>query len=155
MVYTHGMRLRTRGESWALCLIGRSNAGVVGRDDHPHATSHRRQRRDSARLGPRALTPLSAGSASRNSWTRTLGAFHAARVGRSRAIPYSHHGVERETRLELATLTLARYRFNFVFGRGQKWPQNHYLPPISTGVHADRTGIHAEHTAVHADHKTA
>jgi hypothetical protein len=27
---------------------------------------------------------------------------------RSRAIPYSNHGVERETRLELATLTLAR-----------------------------------------------
>jgi hypothetical protein len=32
-------------------------------------------------------------------------------VDRSRAIPYSDHGVERETRLELATLTLARYRF--------------------------------------------
>jgi hypothetical protein len=32
----------------------------------------------------------------------------AVDVGRSRAIPYSNHGVERETRLELATLDLAR-----------------------------------------------
>jgi hypothetical protein len=28
------------------------------------------------------------------------------------AIPYSNHGVEPETRLELATLTLARYGFD-------------------------------------------
>jgi hypothetical protein len=61
-----------------------------------------------ARLGSRALTPLSAGSASRNSWTPTLGEFRAVHADRSRAIPYSNHGVERETRLELATLTLAR-----------------------------------------------
>jgi site-specific DNA recombinase len=61
---------------------------------------------------------------------------------------------ERETRLELATLTLARYRSNSVFDRGRKWPLNHYLPQISTGVHADHTGSHGDHTGVHADHKT-
>jgi hypothetical protein len=41
---------------------------------------------------------------------------------------------QRETRLELATLTLARYASNSVFRRGQIWPLSHYLPPISTGV---------------------
>jgi site-specific DNA recombinase len=61
---------------------------------------------------------------------------------------------ERETRLELATLTLARYRSHSVFGRGQGWPLNEYLPPISTGIHADHTGTHTDHTGFHADHKT-
>jgi Apea-like HEPN len=50
------------------------------------------------------------------------------------AIPYSNHGVERETRLELATLTLARWRSNFVFGRGRKRLVNDYLPPTSTPI---------------------
>ncbi len=63
-------------------------------------------------------------------------------------------GVERETRLELATLTLARYRSNSVFAGGRKWPLNDYLPPISTGIDADHTGRHIDHTAFHADHKT-
>jgi hypothetical protein len=40
---------------------------------------------------------------------------HAVDVDRSRAIPYSNHGVERETRLELATLTLATYGSNSIF----------------------------------------
>jgi hypothetical protein len=63
-------------------------------------------------------------------------------------------GNQRETRLELATLTLARYRSNSVFERGRKWPVNDYLPPISTGIHADHTRSHADPTAVHADYKT-
>jgi hypothetical protein len=80
---------------------------------------------------------------------------NAVDVGRSRAIPYStSRSGERETRLELATLTLARYRSYSVFGRGQKGPLNDYLPPISTGSHTDHTGSHADHTAIHADHKT-
>jgi hypothetical protein len=62
---------------------------------------------------------------------------------------------DRETRLGVATLTLARYRSNFVFGKGRKGPQGDYLLPISTGIHADRAGIHADHTAVHAGHKSA
>jgi hypothetical protein len=33
---------------------------------------------------------------------------YGSRLAASGAIPYSNHGVERETRLELATLTLAR-----------------------------------------------
>ena len=78
----------------------------------------------------------------------------AIQVDRSRAIPYSNHGVERETRLELATLTLARYASNSVFGRGWNWPLNEYLPSISTGLNADHTGSNAEHTRVHAGHKT-
>ena len=61
---------------------------------------------------------------------------------------------ERETRLELATLTLARYVSHSVFRRCRKWPVNDYLPPIPTGVHADHTGIHADHTVFHTDHKT-
>jgi hypothetical protein len=44
--------------------------------------------------------------------------FTRSAVDRSRAIPYSNHGVERETRLELATLTLARYVSHSVFGKG-------------------------------------
>jgi hypothetical protein len=72
---------------------------------------------------------------------------------RSRAIPYSNHGVERETRLELATLTLARYCSHSVFGMGGKWPLNEYLPPTSTGLNADRTGIDADHTGVHVGHQ--
>jgi hypothetical protein len=74
--------------------------------------------------------------------------------GRSRAISYSNHGVERETRLELATLTLARYRSNSVFAKGRRGHLNDYLLPISTGIHADQTGRHTNHTAFHADHKT-
>ena len=65
---------------------------------------------------------------------------------RSRAIPYSNHGVERETRLELATLTLARYASNSVFRRGQNRLLNDYFPPTSTGIHARHTGIHGDHT---------
>src|ERR1035437_3096400 len=60
-----------------------------------------------------------------------------------------------ETRLDLATLTLARYRSNSVFRRGRKRPLNDYLPPTSTGIHADHTGIPADHAGVNADHKTA
>jgi hypothetical protein len=75
-------------------------------------------------------------------------------MDRSRAIPHSHHGVERETRLELATLTLAKYRSNSVFGKGRKWPVNEYLPALSTGIHGDHTGIDADHMAFHAEHKT-
>jgi hypothetical protein len=44
---------------------------------------------------------------------------NAVQVDRSRAIPYSNHGVERETRLELATLTLARYASNSVFATAE------------------------------------
>src|ERR1017187_6637844 len=61
---------------------------------------------------------------------------------------------QRETRLELATLTLARYRFYSVFGSGRKWPLNDYFPPTSTGIHADHTRSHADPTAVPADHIT-
>jgi hypothetical protein len=67
---------------------------------------------------------------------------------------FEQGSLERETRLELATLTLARYASNSVFGKGRKCPLNDYLPPISTGVHADHTGRHSDHTALHADHKT-
>src|SRR5450631_4646449 len=45
--------------------------------------------------------------------------FTRSAVDRSRTIPYSNHGVGRETRLELATLTLARYRSNSVFEGGE------------------------------------
>jgi hypothetical protein len=76
---------------------------------------------------------------------------NAVDVDGSRAIPYSNHGVERETRLELATLTLARYMSNSVFGRRRKWPLNEYLPPRSMGLNGDHTGIQADHTNVHAD----
>ena len=62
--------------------------------------------------------------------------------------------LERETRLELATLTLARYVFNSVFESGRNRPLNDYLPPTSTGIHPDHTGIHADHTGVNADHRT-
>jgi hypothetical protein len=71
----------------------------------------------------------------------------------SRAIPYSDHGVERETRLELATLTLARYASNSVFSAARKRPLGEYLPPTSTGLNAGHTGIHADHTGVHSEHK--
>jgi hypothetical protein len=60
--------------------------------------------------------------------------------------------VERETRLELATLTLARYRSNSVFGRDQDRPLNDYLPPISAGIHADPTATNADRTGVHVEH---
>jgi hypothetical protein len=76
-------------------------------------------------------------------------------VDRSRAIPYSKHGVERETRLELATLTLARYASHSVFAGGRKRPLNDYFPPTSTGLNAEHTGLHADHTGVHVDHKMA
>jgi hypothetical protein len=67
--------------------------------------------------------------------------------------PLGPGGSERETRLELATRTLARYVSNSVFGGGQKCPLNEYLPPISTGIHADHTAIHGDRTGVHAGHK--
>ncbi len=57
---------------------------------------------------------------------------------------------ERETRLELATLTLARYVFNSVFARGPKPPLNEYLPPIPTGFHADPAESQSGHTAFNA-----
>jgi hypothetical protein len=91
---------------------------------------------------------------SRNSWTHTLGDSHAVQVDRSRAIPYSNHGVERETRLELATLSLARYVSHSVFGRVRNWPLNEYLPPISTGIHANHAEGHTDPTGVHADHNS-
>src|SRR5665213_715985 len=97
-----------REEGRALCLIRRSNAGVVVRDDHTQGTGHGRQARDAAGLRARSLAPLSSGSASRNSWTATCGEIQRSPDGLKPAIPYSNHGVERETRLELATLTLAR-----------------------------------------------
>ena len=78
---------------------------------------------------------------------------NAVDVDRSRAISYSNHGVERETRLELATLTLARYRSNSVFRSGRNQPINDYLPLTSTGLNAGHTGIHADHTGVHTGHK--
>lgn len=59
---------------------------------------------------------------------------------------------QRETRLGLATLTLARYCSNSVFGEGPKRRLNDYLPPISTAFYADHTGSHTDHTAFH-DHK--
>jgi hypothetical protein len=40
---------------------------------------------------------------------------------------------------------LARYVSHSVFGSGRKWPQGEYLPPISTGIHADHTRIHGNH----------
>jgi hypothetical protein len=49
---------------------------------------------------------------------------------------------------------LARYASNSVFERGQKGHLNDYLPPTSTGIHADHTGIHADHTGVNADRNT-
>jgi hypothetical protein len=49
-------------------------------------------------------------------------------VDRSRAIPYSNHGVERETRLELATLTLARSGSNSEYARTRKRPRGAYFP---------------------------
>jgi hypothetical protein len=65
-------------------------------------------------------------------------------------------GGERETRLELATLTLARYGSNSVFRKGRNQPLlNGYLPPTSTGLEADRTGIHADNTGLHAERKKA
>jgi hypothetical protein len=108
-------------------------------------------RRRAARLGSRPLTHFL--QVVRLGIPRRVlsASFTRSGVDRSRAIPYSNHGVERETRLELATLTLARYASNSVFRRGQNWPLSHYLPPVSTGIHADHTGIHADHTGVHAD----
>jgi hypothetical protein len=69
----------------------------------------------------------------------------AVHADRSRALPYSHHGVERETRLELATLTLARSLSHSVFRRGRDRPLNMYLPPTATGLNADHTGVHTGH----------
>src|ERR1039457_1366531 len=40
-----------------------------------------------------------------------------------------------------------------VFERGRKWAQGDYLPPISTGVHADHMGSHIDPTALHVDRK--
>jgi len=154
--YSAGARRGARGpgQGWALCLIRRSNVGVVVRDDQPHATRHGRQARDSARLGPWSLHHFRQVVLLGFPRTVLSTTSNAVQVDRSRAIPYSTHGVERETRLELATLTLARYRSNSVFGRGPKWPLNHYLPPSSTGIHADPTGTHTDHTGLHADHKS-
>ena len=106
------------------------------------------------RLSSRSLEPLRSGNGSRPRPLLSAMISHAVDVDRSRAIPYSNHGVERETRLELATLTLARYRSNSAFGKGRKGPLDGYLPPTSTGIHADHTGVHADPTGVHADHKT-
>jgi hypothetical protein len=60
--------------------------------------------------------------------------------------------LERETRLELATLALARKPSNSVFERVQKWPLEGYLPLISMGIHAECMGSHADARG-HADHK--
>ena len=130
-----------------------SNAGVVVRDDHPYGRRSRHQARRVTCLGSRALTHFL--QVVRLGIPRHVLSDHPTRsiVDRSRAIPYSNHGVERETRLELATLTLARYAPNSVFGRGQNHPINKYLPASSTGLDADHTGIHADHPGVHPDRK--
>jgi hypothetical protein len=140
-----------RGEAASrLCRIRQSDAGVVVRYDHPHATTHGRQ----ARWSAPPLAPLVQVVVLGIPRPLLSATFQAVYSDRSRASPYSHHGVERETRLELATLTLARYRSNSVFGKGRNRPLNDYLPPTSTGIHADHTGSHEDPTAVHADHKT-
>jgi hypothetical protein len=52
---------------------------------------------------------------------------------------------QRDPRLELATLTLARYVAHSVFRRRRKRPLHQYFPPISRGTHADHAGVHAGH----------
>jgi len=60
---------------------------------------------------------------------------------------------QRETRLELATLTLARERLNSVFAPGRNGPQDDYLPSTSTGVNADPAGRQTDPAALHGDHE--
>jgi hypothetical protein len=56
--------------------------------------------------------------------------------------------MERATRLELATPTLARSGSIPVFGRDRKWPRRAYLRRIRMHVDADSTGRHTDHTAI-------
>jgi hypothetical protein len=76
-----------------LCLIRRSNAGVVVRDDRTHGTSHGRQVRDAARLSPGPVAPLCSGSASRNSLTATFDDFQRGPKS-AEAGPFSIHITE-------------------------------------------------------------
>jgi hypothetical protein len=54
--------------------------------------------------------------------------------------------------LELATLTLAMYRSNSVFGSGRKSPQDDNRPSTSIAVHGGPTGSHGNATALHVGH---
>jgi hypothetical protein len=121
-----------------LCPIPRVNAGVAVRDDHADGTRHGRQARDPSRLGPWTLAPLSSGSASRNSQTRTLGEFHAVdlrpKPGHSVFRSRSGAGDEARTRDPY----LGKVAFSFCIREGSKMSARRLL---AHNFHRDPTLI--------------
>jgi|SRR5450631_3913 hypothetical protein len=106
----------------------------------------------SGRHGSRPLGPPSAGSASRNSETHTLGEFHAvgSRPKPDHSVFQSRSGAGDEARTR--DPYLGKVPFKFCIRGGRNRPLNEYSPPLSTGLNADRTGIQGGATGVHAEH---